>query len=303
MELTDHHRQAFVEQGYVVVEGALSDNDLQPVIDDYSEIINGIAKKLYSEGRISGLYEDEPFDTRLARICDEDEKTYFESDEYLDIGQMRKRGTFNFMSNTNLLDLVEGFIGPEIQCNSISHIRAKLPSNESQKKESNIAGWHQDAIFTTPEARDLFVLTVWLPLNEATAENGCLQVGPGVHKSEVVYWGFNSQPEHESVTVPMRKGDVIFIHKLCPHGSGANQTDGIRWSMDLRYQIAGTPSPRPEWPSLVARSRANADSLTTYEEWAAAWKSGLEKHPKKVGYPRPNEPTPFGGPMYPWMNG
>ena len=55
MELTDHHRQAFVEQGYVVVEGALSDNDLQPVIDDYSEIIDGIAKKLYSEGRISGL--------------------------------------------------------------------------------------------------------------------------------------------------------------------------------------------------------------------------------------------------------
>ena len=98
----------------------------------------------------------------------------------------------------------------------------------------------------------------------------------------------------------MSKGDVIFIHKLCPHGSGPNRTRGIRWSMDLRYQARGAPSPRPEWPSLIARSRAAPESLTTYEEWDAAWAAALAKHPKKLSYPRPTEPTPFTGPMYPW---
>ena len=154
------------------------------------------------------------------------------------------------MRNPNLLDLVEGFIGPEIACNAISHVRAKLPSDEAENKGSNIAPWHQDAIFTTPEARELFVLTVWFPLTEATADNGCLQLCPGVHRRGTVYWSLDSQPPCEPVTVPMREGDVIFIHKLCPHGSGPNRTGGIRWSMDLRYQTLGTPSPRPEWPSL-----------------------------------------------------
>ena len=301
MKLSRQHLDRFVEQGYVVVEGALTDTDLQPVIDDYAAIVDGIARRLHAQGRISQLYADEPFDTRLARICDEDSATYFESDASLDIGRTRTRGLFEIMRNPKLIDLVEGFIGPEIACNAISHVRAKLPSDEAENKGSNIAPWHQDAIFTTPEARELFVLTVWFPLNDATADNGCLQLCPGLHRRGTVYWNLDSQPPCDPATVPMHKGDVIFIHKLCPHGSGPNRTDGIRWSMDLRYQTLGTPSPRPEWPSLLARSRAAPDSLTTYDDWSAAWKAGIDKHPNKLSYPRPTEPTPFLGPMYPWM--
>ena len=285
MKLSQEHLDRFVEQGYVVVEGALSDADLQPVIDNYAAIVDGIARRLHAKGRIRQLHAGEPFDTRLARICDEDAATYFESDTALDIGRTRTRGLFEIMRNRNLLDLVEGFIGPEIACNAISHVRAKLPSDEAENKGSNIAPWHQDAIFTTPEARELFVLTVWFPLTDATADNGCLQLCPGLHRRGTVYWSLDSQPPCDPVTVPMRKGDMILIHKLCPHGSGPNRTDGIRWSMDLRYQTLGTPSPRPEWPSLVARSRAAPDSLTTYDEWSAAWKAGIEKHPEKAVLP------------------
>ena len=300
MTLSRAHRDRFVEQGYVVVAGALDDHDLQPVIDDYAAIVDRIARRLHAQGRIRRLYEDQPFDTRLARICDDDAATYFASDESLDVGRTRTRGLFQVMRNAKLLDLVEGFIGPEIACNAISHVRAKLPSDQAEHKGSNIAPWHQDAIFTTPQARELFVLTVWFPLNQATARNGCLQVCPGLHERRTVYWGVDSQPPCRPVTVPMSKGDVIFIHKLCPHGSGPNRTRGIRWSMDLRYQARGAPSPRPEWPSLIARSRAAPESLTTYEEWDAAWAAALAKHPKKLSYPRPTEPTPFTGPMYPW---
>ena len=38
MKLSREHLDRFVERGYVVVEGALSDADLQPVIDDYAAI-------------------------------------------------------------------------------------------------------------------------------------------------------------------------------------------------------------------------------------------------------------------------
>ena len=95
---------------------------------------------------------------------------------------------FEVMHNPNLLDLVEGFIGPEITCNAISHVRARLPSDEAENKGSHIAPWHQDAIFTTPEARELFVLTVWFPLNDATADNGCLQPAEGAGAAPGPWW-------------------------------------------------------------------------------------------------------------------
>ena len=179
---------------------------------------------------------------------------------------------------------------------AITHVRPQLPTDASRERESNVAPWHQDAIFTTMDAHHILQLTVWLPLCDATEENGCLQVSPGVHEERVVYW--RGIERKDSVSVPMNKGDVIFIHKLCPHGSGPNQTDGIRWSMDIRYQKSGGPSPRPEWPSLIARSRRDPSSETPYENWRDAWAAALEKHPKKLGREKPSEAQPYTGEMY-----
>ena len=114
MTITKEQLEHFKEEGYVVLEAALQDVDFEPVIQDYEAVIDKVAKDLYAEGRISELYADEPFETRLARICDEDETTYFESDTFLDVGHIRGKGTFHFMRNERLLDLIEGLIGPEI---------------------------------------------------------------------------------------------------------------------------------------------------------------------------------------------
>ena len=235
MTLTKEQLEHFKAEGYVVLEAALQAIDFEPVIQDYEGVIDKLAKDLYAEDRISQLYTDEPFETRLARICDEDETTYFESDTFLDVGHSRGKGTFHFMRNKRLLDLIEGLIGPEICCSPMTHIRAKLPSDLERGRNSNVVFWHQDAIFFHEEADATFVLTVWIPLCDTTEENGCLRVMPRIHKRRTVYWG-DSLPDGDWVSVPMRKGDVIFIHKLTPHSSGTNNTDAIRWSMDIRYQ-------------------------------------------------------------------
>ena len=96
MTLTKEQLEHFKAEGYVVLEAALQDADFEPVIQDYEEVIDRVAKDLYAEGRISQLYAGEPFETRLARICDEDEATYFESDTFLDVGHIRGRGTVSF---------------------------------------------------------------------------------------------------------------------------------------------------------------------------------------------------------------
>ena len=287
MNITSEQLDFFEEEGYVVVEAGLTDEDLEPLIQTHNVIVDEIARDLHKDGKVANLYEDEPFDRRLARLADECD----EVDGCPDIGVTRRRATFEFMRNQNLVDLIEAFIGPEITCNPVSHVRPKMPSTD--------VAFHQDAVFTTQEAQGILQVTVWLPLVEATEENGCLQIQPRIHQQRKVYWSYGQDlPQSERVTLPMKKGDVLFVHKLTPHGSGPNNTDAVRWSMDLRYQKTGEPSPRPEWPSLVARSRRDPNSETAYEDWRDAWAAALEKTPKQIHYERPSEPRPFTGEMF-----
>ncbi len=297
MRLTCQQTEHFDREGYVVAEGALSDADLDPVIGAYEEYIDQRAGQLCAQGKISQNYSVEPFDRRLARISEESLEIYRE----MDIMECRLQGAFDFLRNEALMDLVESLIGPEILCSPIQHGRAKLPENlvfrgqgdpEEGRKEleavirENVAPWHQDAQVHLEEADPSFILTVWLPLGEATPEKGCLQIIPQVHHQGLVYWseGFGLDPQqipgHEVVTLPMHKGDVLLMHKLIPHCSTPNLSGGIRWSMDLRYQRIGTPTGRSFYPEFATRSRANpALVLNDYETWSQQWQVALEKIP------------------------
>jgi ectoine hydroxylase-related dioxygenase (phytanoyl-CoA dioxygenase family) len=97
------------------------------------------------------------------------------------------------------------------------------------------------------------VLTVWVPLVDATADNGCMWVMPGVHKGNIARhrWQQNSwyldiapedMPKAEPVCLPMRKGSILLMTNRTPHASFENTTDIVRWSMDLRYQGASLPT-------------------------------------------------------------
>jgi phytanoyl-CoA hydroxylase len=49
-------------------------------------------------------------------------------------------------------------------------------------------------------------------------------------------------PSSEAVCVPVRRGGALFMTNLTPHASFENNTDTVRWSMDLRYQSAALPT-------------------------------------------------------------
>ena len=286
MRVTNEQLDFYKEEGYVIIPGGLTDDDLEPLIQDHIGIVDDIARGLYQQGKVSSLHEDESFERRLALLAAECD----EVDGCPDIGATRRRGTYDFLRNRNLVDLIEAFIGPEISCNAVSHVRPKLPNTD--------VIFHQDAVFTTQEAQGILQVTVWIPLVDVDEENGCLEVQPRVHQERMVYWSYGKDlPQTERLALPMKKGDVLIMHKLTPHGSGPNNTDAVRWSMDLRYQKTGDPSPRPEWPSLVARSN-DPGAETAYEDWHGAWAAALEETPTQIRYERPTEPMPFTGEMF-----
>ena len=279
MKLTQKQVEQFEADGYLLVRGALADTDLDPLVAEYEAFIDRRARQLHAEGKISDVHADAPFDRRLALICKECDEIYPE----LDIMKLRAKAAFAFLRNDTLLDMIEAFVGPEITCSPIQHMRAKIPTRTASSGiNRHVLPWHQDAGVTWEEADDEFILTVWLPLTRADETNGCLQVMPGVvgtglrphetRKGIGTVIVDKHMPMSTPVTLPMNKGDVLFFHKETPHRSTPNLSNTVRWSLDLRYQKTGTPTGRPFQPAFVARSRANPGSeIRDWAEWDRLW--------------------------------
>ena len=293
--LTQAQLEQFAEQGYVVADNVLDPaEDLAPVMAEYGDVLDGIARDLHAEGVISSTYAELPFDQRLIQVCDESRQLFTQpfdislpqSAERADAPMHTGPAVFNLLINSRLLDCVESIMGPEILNNPIQHVRMKLPQGVRHPEGRNgLAGptpWHQDNGVVVAEADETEMLTVWLPLNDATTENSCLNVVPYSHRDGIAVHcpgtGGLSIPETQmdvakAVPLPMQAGSVLFMHRRTMHCSYDNKTqDEVRWSFDLRYHPVGQPSGRPVFPDFVARSRANPESeLRDPAAWAQLW--------------------------------
>ncbi|NNL66278.1 MAG: mitomycin antibiotic biosynthesis protein, partial [Myxococcales bacterium] len=199
---------------------------------------------------------------------------------------MRGKALFEFLRNERLLDAVEALIGPEVLLNPVHHLRAKLPQRlvPALVETYYNVPWHQDSGVLWEEADPVPIVGVWIPLVDATAENGCMQVMPGAfrggHRPHQAEGGTTLLPEvipdvaPETLECP--RGGAILQDKFTPHRSTPNRSDGVRWSLDVRFQPAGQPTGRPFHPAFVVRSRrAPGSVVTSHAEWDAAWRDAL----------------------------
>lgn len=284
----------FAEQGYLVIEDVFTPADLQPLFDDYANLLDRLAHQWHAEGVLSETYSQLPFEQRAAAIISQiDEFQYRHFDIALpnasaiatDTPIHLSEAVFNFLTHPRLLDHVEAFIGPEILSNPIQHVRIKPPEAQTLALSSRPSGlvrrtgWHQDQGVARPEADNTQMLTVWVAITDATEENGCLCVIPGSHLSGLATHcpttGVTipeNMLEPNQVSVPMRSGSALFMHSRTKHASLPNISDGIRWSFDLRYQPTNQPTGRDEFPSVVVRSRAHPETVVTdWRVWADNW--------------------------------
>jgi len=244
--LTSEQREQFEREGYLVVDNIFDDAILQPVIEEIKVEVDERADALVKQGKLSQSYADAPFETRLGLISKETMDLAFS----IWNGNLCGPAFFNLIRCARLLDIAESFCGPELIASSVYRLRPKVPGHAY-----GAVPWHQDSGYMEPFCDKAMVLTVWLPLVDATRENGCMWVIPRAHKTgQVVKHGTREGKPYliipdealpqtaPPVCVPVKKYGALFLHNLTPHASFSNDTETVRWSMDLRYQSAALPT-------------------------------------------------------------
>jgi len=110
---------------------------------------------------------------------------------------------------------------------------------------ANPTSWHLDTPFWS--FSDRRAMSIWVALDDATIENGCLYFipgsfhsttfeNPGIGKNMDAVFDFYPQfIKSKSVAVPMKAGSCSFHNGLTIHGAGANMTNGFRRAMTCAY--------------------------------------------------------------------
>ena len=281
--------EAFHRQGYLVVENLLDAPTLDAIRAEYAALMDRLYDGWHAEGKVPAPRPGMTFWEKL----DVAYKGGFDWYQPFDISLPADGITnetpmhfgpavFDMVTNRNVLDMVEQLIGPEISSNPIQHVRIKPPEREVDGDEIRAhvvkTDWHQDQGVTLAEADDTTFITVWLAITDATVENGCLQVATEQYDELLPHCAWKQTGiakdyvPTQATPTPVKAGGAVLFHPMTPHSSLSNNSDGYRWSFDLRYHVTGQPSGRSHFPEFVARSRANPETeLKDWREWKSMW--------------------------------
>jgi len=104
--------------------------------------------------------------------------------------------------------------------------------------------WHQDNGYAYVEPQQY--LTCWVALTDATIDNGCPHVAPGLHRAGTLAHryvdplGWECLQSYDAAAVAeVGAGGVVVFSSLTPHLTGPNVTDGVRKAYILQYAPAG----------------------------------------------------------------
>ncbi|MBV9850974.1 MAG: phytanoyl-CoA dioxygenase family protein [Armatimonadetes bacterium] len=251
--LTQTQIAQFFDEGYVMVPGLFAPAELEPLRQEIAGLVDDTAQRLAADGKIADTHADEPFETRLTRLLADHPETqgeFMRAIEGKAGGGHTGEEMFRLIVHPRLLDAMADLVGPEIVASSVYRIRPKVPG-----LGRGVVPWHQDSGYFEAHCDKSLIVTCWIPLVDATLENGCLHVLPRAHRQGVAphHTGGNAgflviedpdlpRPLPEAVPVPVPLGGALLLTNLAPHCSTPNTTDTIRWSVDLRYQGADVPT-------------------------------------------------------------
>ena len=217
--LTPAQARQYDEQGFVVLEGvfpAQQMDELAAAIDPIEERVSQFLKTQPGGRLFIARAEEITFSTPLV----------LQSDRFR-----------SFIHEPAFAEIAHDLVGPNVRLYWDQAVYKK-PGTEAPFP------WHQDNGYTYVEPQQY--LTCWVALTDATTQNGCPWVLPGVHRSgtlahETTDLGFVcvEDPPVPPVAAPVGKGGIVVFSSLTPHSTGANRTGDVRKSYIVQFAPDG----------------------------------------------------------------
>jgi phytanoyl-CoA hydroxylase len=270
--LSQEQLDTYEREGYLILEDLLDEASMMETKRAMMEKVSFIADDLYKAGLITDKLQHRPFEYRLAELFNG-----LSDQDFLKFGRGwrdRLTGYYHLMSNPKILDAVESLIGGELFSNPVYNVRPKVP-----KVAAGAVPWHQDKSYW-PDANANPVITVWISFVDATLENGCLHVKPRTQRTKLIEWheesysgtGYLALNENQigktpTVPLPVKAGTAILFNDRLLHMSTPNNSDVVRWSVDLRYQPTDQDPMLQHGKGFLARSYLYPERVATLEDW------------------------------------
>ncbi len=217
--ITDDQKHRYEQDGYFLLEGVFTPAEMERV----ATLIEGCQRRheeaLAAQGGTEGI-------SRAGEITFTDHLA--ENDPEIAA----------FVTRPEFVAIATQLLGPDVDL----YWNQSVFKQPEGKKEFP---WHQDDGYTpvTPSP----YLTLWLALNDATPENGCISVLPGSHKGGLVPHTpspiglvcHDAADPDQGVLAPAKAGSMIAFQSLTMHKSGANVSAGPRKAYVIQYCKTG----------------------------------------------------------------
>ena len=232
-QLTEDQIQSYRANGFIIIENFLSPEELEhwrKAVDTAVEERAGIKipGKNIKTGEADGINEDSDY---FAKVFD----------QLLNLWQT------NEVVKKMMIDQRIGKMAAQLSGADgmrIWHDQALI-----KRPWANPTAWHLDTPFWS--FSDRRAISIWVALDDATLENGCLFFIPGSHNitgfdkitigrnMDGIFDKYPQLKNSKPVAAPMKAGSCSFHNGLTVHGANANMTSGFRRAMTCAYMPDG----------------------------------------------------------------
>lgn len=235
--VTEEQQRFYAENGYLVVEEFLDSAELEAWREAVDEAVAERGSQRFS-------FVNPEADRIAATVGEEDRVSYYD--------QVFTQRVNLWQTNDKVKKLL---FDPEL---------AKLPG-----RVANVDGlrvWHDQALIKEPWGNPTAfhidvpywsftsadAITIWLALDDATLENGCLYYVAGTHLAKkfdnvgigpelgALFKVYPEWAELRPVPCPVPAGGALLHNGLLAHGAGANLTPGRRRAMTCGFMPDGS---------------------------------------------------------------
>jgi ectoine hydroxylase-related dioxygenase (phytanoyl-CoA dioxygenase family) len=251
VEISDEQVAFFHENGYVDIGRVSPDEELAWIRDVYDQFFEQCI------GGVPGAYLEPSRPYGAERLGKDSPLSQVLLPEAL-VPELRES---NFHRNGRAAS--SRLMGiPEAELGSWAHMITKPAGN------GDIAPWHQDEAYWEIEL-EYQAVGVWMPLDDADVDNGCLWFVPGSHRGDVLpHKHIDDNPQIHSIVVtepidmnlavpvPLAAGHATIHHPRTLHHSGPNRTDRRRRAYATEFQTPPTVRDVPADRPWVLETRA-----------------------------------------------